>query len=231
MQRQYLIGALLYSVPWLLIFLIRPDLRRCLLLMSILCMPLGASDAVFIPHYWHPVTLFDWVPGVESFVFAFNTGGLARTLFKVVARRAVVVEPSLAHPSVAVQALLLIIGPILLGWAFPQSPFAIHLGYIEAVTMSIGTGLIVQKRRDLGAEILGGGSLFFVLHFDVLILLDRVMFPGWIDHTWNFQILSGIRLAGAPVEDLLWAFTLGAVWAPLYELLMGGRLTKRPSGK
>jgi hypothetical protein len=230
-QLYYLIGALLYSLPWILIFLARPDLRRCLLLMSILCMPLGASDAVFIPHYWRPITLFGWVPGVESFVFAFNTGGLAGTLYKVATCGVVVLDPRIASPAVAVQALLLIVAPILLGWMFPHSPFAIHLGYIEAVTMSIGAGLIVMKRRDLSGEILAGGTLFLLLHFGVLLLLDRVVFPGWIEGTWNFQILSGIRLAGAPVEDLLWAFTLGAVWAPLYEVLMGGRLIRRPLGK
>lgn len=32
-------------------------------------------------------------------------------------------------------------------------------------------------------------------------------------------------------EDLLWAFTFGAVLAPLYEALMGGRLIGRPSDK
>src|SRR5918996_556651 len=32
-------------------------------------------------------------------------------------------------------------------------------------------------------------------------------------------------------EDLLWAFTFGAVLAPLYEVLMGGRLIGRPSDK
>jgi hypothetical protein len=41
MQRQYLVGALLYSLPWILIFLIRPDLRRCLLLMSLLEVLIG----------------------------------------------------------------------------------------------------------------------------------------------------------------------------------------------
>jgi hypothetical protein len=71
----------------------------------------------------------------------------------------------------------------------PHSPFALQLGYVEAATMSVGAGLVAWKRRDLVAEILGGGGLFLLLHCG-LLLLDQVVFPGWIECTWNVDTLS-----------------------------------------
>jgi hypothetical protein len=76
MGLDYLIAALLSSLPWLLIFAVRPDLGPCLLYMSLLCMPLGASDLVFIPHSWTPATLFGWVPGGRVFSLPSTQGGL-----------------------------------------------------------------------------------------------------------------------------------------------------------
>jgi len=56
--------------------------------------------------------------------------------------------------------------------------------------------------------------------------LDRLIVPGWMARTWNFHTLSGVQILGVPAEDLLWAFTVGAVWASLYEVLMGYRMTR-----
>jgi hypothetical protein len=190
---------------------------------------LGGSETIFIPHYWAPVTLFGWVPGVESFLFTFISGGLTSTLYKVLGRWAMRSEAHAGNLALTLLVLLLIIGPMLLGAAWPRSIFAVQLIYVEAVTMSLGAGLIAWSRKDLGAEIVGGGGLFVLLHLGGLLLLEEVLFPGWSARTWNLHTLSGHRVGRIPVEEPLWAFTFGAVWAPLYEVLTGSRLTRSTS--
>jgi hypothetical protein len=92
--------------------------------------------------------------------------------------------------------------------------------------MGFGAGLVACKRPDLIGEILAGGGLLVALYFGTLLLLDRLIVPGWIACTWNFHTFSGVQIVGVPAEDLLWAFTIGAVCAPLYEVLMGCRVTR-----
>jgi hypothetical protein len=146
------------------------------------------------PNYWTPTTLFGWVPGLESFLFAFNTGGLAATLYKVIGRRALKAELGLRDPAFTSVVLLLSVVPILLGWAFPLSLFAVRLSSIEAVAMGLGGGLIACKRPDLIGEILAGGGLLVAFHFGALLVLDRLLAPGWIARTWNFHTLSGVQI-------------------------------------
>ena len=55
----------------------RKDLRKEIILASLLGMPLGLSDYIFIPWYWNPHMLFNLKPGIESFIFAFAIGGIA----------------------------------------------------------------------------------------------------------------------------------------------------------
>ena len=46
-----------------------------------------------------------------------------------------------------------------------------------------------------------------------------------IDHEdWLFSklnFISGILFFGIPLEELIWAMTFGALWAPLYEIFNG----------
>src|SRR3954463_3005981 len=94
----YLTGATLFAIPWLVIYLFRPDLRREMLIMSALNGIYGLTEHFYYGEYWHPILAFK-VPGLnaglESIYLMVVYGGLAAAIYKVVFHRKVVQSQSL----------------------------------------------------------------------------------------------------------------------------------------
>lgn len=42
-----------------------------------------------------------------------------------------------------------------------------------------------------------------------------------ITRLWNFEHLSGVIFLEIPIEEILWAFTFGALWSSIYEYFNG----------
>ena len=40
----------------------------------------------------------------------------------------------------------------------------------------------------------------------------NLAFPGYVAAVWNLRTLSGVLLAGVPLEELMFAFTFGLYW-------------------
>ena len=53
--------------------------------------------------------------------------------------------------------------------------------------------------------------------------------PGYIERVWNLKALSGLAVAGMPIEELLFAVTFGAYWSRVYEHFTWTRLGTSPS--
>ena len=41
--------------------------------------------------------------------------------------------------------------------------------------------------------------------------------PGYIARVWNLAALSGVMIAGIPLEELLFGFAFGIYWSGAYE--------------
>lgn len=76
----WLIWASAFMLPWALLFIARPALRRPMLWASVLAAPFGLTEPLFVPVYWNPPSLFDLAQrtglDIESLVFSFAIGGL-----------------------------------------------------------------------------------------------------------------------------------------------------------
>lgn len=53
----------------------------------------------------------------------------------------------------------------------------------------------------------------FILYFFLMILSH----PNFVELYWNVSAISGFRIVGVPVEELMFAFSLGAMWSGFYE--------------
>ncbi|MHA2219528.1 MAG: lycopene cyclase domain-containing protein [Candidatus Hodarchaeales archaeon] len=93
--------------------------------------------------------------------------------------------------------------------------FGLNIIYDAAIVCLATACFIWWRRPKLKWQILGGG-LSFTAVYTVVLLVMKSVFPDFYE-CWNLENLSGCWIAGAPMEEYLFAFTFGAFWAPLYE--------------
>jgi hypothetical protein len=87
--------------------------------------------------------------------------------------------------------------------------------YSLSISMFIGALAATICRPDLTKNTWLGGALFEVLYFAFFSLTDLI-FPNFTA-AWNLAALSGILLAGVPIEELMFAFTFGMFRSGVYE--------------
>jgi hypothetical protein len=218
---------------------------------SFACGLLGFSEPLFVPEYWDPPSILAYGRwDLESFFFCFFVGGIAgvapewgrlRSIFqsidygiwrmsrglyewfnRLTGGRPVRSwsEVPISHNEVRQNNAIVI--AIFLG-AFG---FTAHLGlnviYDAALTCTVVGGFIAWYRPRLRWQVWAGGLIFTVV-YGVVLALTGWRYPTFYDDHWNLKALSGIRLNGAPLEEYIFAFTMGVFWAPLFEAWRGER--------
>jgi hypothetical protein len=217
----WLAWASAFLLPWAALLLAFPQHRAVMVGASALTAPFGLSEPLFVPRYWNPPSLFDLAEhtgfDIESVIFCFGIGGVGAVLYNISTRRRV--EPlgraeqlrprhhlhriAVLAPAVAFPALLLS------GW----NPI-----YPAMAAMAVGATATTACRPDLARNTLIGG-LLFAAYYALFMLALEASSPGYIDRVWNLRALSGVRLAGVPAEELVFAFAFGAYWSGVYEHL------------
>lgn len=208
-----------FLLGWVALFTALPRTRRPMLWASMLTAPLGLSEPLFVPEYWHPPSLFGLAQAtgfdIESVVFSFGVGGVASVLYDALtgttARPMSSTERSAPRHRLHRLALVTSVVSFVPLWLLPWNPI-----YAASAAMLLGAAATVACRPDLARKVLLGSTLFlayYVLFFVALVWSA----PGYVDRAWNLEALSGIRVIGIPVEELLFAGSLGACWAGLYE--------------
>lgn len=214
----WLIWSSVFLLPWLVLFVARPQLRRRMVWASVLTAPFGLTEPLFVPSYWNPPSLFDLAQrtgfDIESLVFCFAIGGLGAAGYRSLARAHRSANSrthdrrhhrfhaaALASPFVMFAVLL----------PLPWNP--IYAGIASLLTGAIST---LACRPDLTRNTLLGGVLM-LLFYVVFLLGLRVLWPGYIEAVWNLPELLPWRPGGLPLEELLFGFGFGMYWSGVYE--------------
>ena len=215
----WLIWATAFLLPWLLLFIARPHLRRRMLLASALTAPFGLTEPVFVPAYWNPPSLFDLALRTgfdfESLVFCFAIGGLAASVYRSLApspdRTLGTTTARALHHRFHAAALAspFVVFAVLL----PLRWNPIYAGISALLTGALATLLC---RPDLTRNTLSGGVLMLVLYV-VFLLGLKLFWPGYIEAVWNLPALVRWRPVGLPLEELLFGFGFGMYWSSAYE--------------
>ncbi len=219
---EYLIFTVVLFCVWLLLYYLRKDLHRHILFSSFIALPLGLTEPFFFSSYWSPSSLFNLAEqtgfDLESLLFCFSVGGIAAVIYEALLQKHLLKareKRDIAHRHVIFLVIFLIIFFVLFSFLFKA------IIYTAIASMALGGLMIMLLRKDLIKETFIGGFLFLLLYFFVLFFVNTFIFPGWVSSTWNVDNLLGILILGIPIEELLWAFTFGFLWAPLYEYLLG----------
>jgi hypothetical protein len=215
----WLLWSSAFLVPWLLLFFAFPRHRTQMWWASLLMAPFGLTEPLFVPEYWNPPSLFELAQrtgfDVESLIFSFAIGGIGAVLYNIITRKRL--EPlglEDRHSSRGRWHRWALATP------FALFPFLYFLPwnviYAAIAAMIAGAIAVALCRPDLKSNTLTGGALFLAI-YTIFLLALKWSAPGYIEQVWNLKALSEIVIYGLPLEELLFGFAFGLVWAGIYE--------------
>lgn len=210
-----------FLLPWVVLYFRLPAQRGVMWRASLLTMPFGLTEPLFVPAYWTPPSLFDLASrtgfDIESLIFCFAIGGIGVVLYNAfVGAGTMPMSMGERHDRRhryhrQMLAVPLVVFPLL--YPLPWNPI-----YPGIVAMFAGAFATMWCRPDLVGKSWIGGLLFTGLYVILLSALE-LSASGYIERVWNLSALSGLVLFHLPVEELLFAFSFGMYWSSVYEHL------------
>ncbi|WP_231481239.1 lycopene cyclase domain-containing protein [Sediminibacter sp. Hel_I_10] len=197
--------------------------------MSLITMPFGLTEPLFVPEYWMPPSLFDLAEkigfDIESLIFSFAIGGIGTVLYNIIFKRGLAEIPhsERSHNKHRLHIYILFT-PVILFILLSLFTSLNHI-YCGIIGLFIGGLATLYCRPDLKVKIWVGGILFTVLYF---IYFGSILpfYPQYVELYWNLDNLTHILVLGIPIEELLFAFTFGMFWSGLYEHIYWRKLIK-----
>lgn len=220
----YFVWTIVFFIPWIILFLLRKDLRKEIIVMSVL-VALGSVFTAYLwwtVDWWHPQTITGTRVGIEDFLLGFSNGGIAVVIYEELFKKRLYRRKK-DHSHNIGAAVIAIFFLFVIAVLFYLLHFTSFLA--SSFAMLLVTGCLVFFRKDLILTSFLNGILMTLVVFPMYYFL-MIFSPGWIASTWLFQHLSGILITGIPLEDLAFYFLLGLCAAPFYEYWQGLRLRK-----
>lgn len=218
----YFVGALIFVTAWVVLYAFTKQHRGQMIWGSLLSAPFSLTGFLFIPEYWSPPSLFNWAQrlgiSIEDVLWSAAVGGIASAVSEIAFRERLArmrgpAKESRYAPLIAVVAVFIVLEVF-----WPARSI-----YSMMIAFAVGSVLIACVRPDLLGRMLRGAAVFafvYLLLFAYFLALYRDFIPRY----YNTASLLGVYVLGIPIEELLFAFTGGAVWSVMYEYMYGYRL-------
>lgn len=214
--------SLLFIGLWTVLYLLAKDkdTQMSMLAVSLWTLLTGFTEPFFVPKYWYPPSLFDlaWRTGfdIESFIFAFAVGGIAyiayNRIFGVVEKSVSTHEMHSSRHQYHVVALMLTpVSFLILLLTTSLNPI-----YPAIISMFAGGIATWYCRPDLKKKMFVSAIIFLSIYF-VYFLTLITAYPGYVEQVWRLAAISGVRILGVPLEELLFAISFGFLWSSIYE--------------
>ncbi len=219
-MNEWLAFSLILFGIWLIIFALKKKLRKEMIYVSLFTMLFGLTEPLFVPVYWNPPSLFNLASktgfDIESFIFSFAVGGIGAVLYNAffqVRQLKMKKHEMKKHRfhKLALFSPAIIFMPLIFTNLNPI--------YTASIAMLIGGVATMLCRPDLKKNLFFGGILFLALYF-IFFFGINLAYPGFVAWVWNLSAISGILILGVPLEELIFAFTFGLLWAGIYEHMM-----------
>lgn len=217
----YFVGSLILGFVYLVIFLLRRDLRKELAWGGTLALPFATTAPYFIPEYWNPPYIFGLIGktgiGIEDLFFSFFVGGIAAVLFEFLENRKEV-KLKKAKQGKIIHLAPYVFAAILL--AVMEKVFPGHSIYNLIAAAALPAIYMIKRRKDLLVQSVSAGFLFALLYFGLFTFFNT-LYPEYVSLVYTHKNLIGIYLGKVPLEEILFAFATGACWSVIYEYVMG----------
>lgn len=222
MQYAWLIWSLILAGVWLVIYVVLDsrDKKHEMLTVSLWTSLLGLTEPLFVPEYWTPPSLFNLAFrtgfDIESFIFAFGVGGIAVVVYEYIFRTSH--QQIKSHewhlPRHRYHFLAILSMPVV--FLFLLITTSLNPIYISVIALVFGGLATWYCRSDLKKKMIISAFLFLGLYF-VYFLTLITMYPGYVEKVWQLNRISGVLIAGVPLEELMFAFSFGFLWSSVYE--------------
>ncbi len=219
----YIFGCLFFSVIWICLFSLRKDLRKEMLIMSILVAPLGPLSELFYRRdYWQPQLFDGRTIGLEDLWWSFLIGGITAVVYEEFFGKKYLKRHLKKHSHwmlgmAALFILWMIVGNRIFGF---NSIYVSSLGFLIIGFVSL------LSRHDLIKDAFFSGFFISILMFLMYFTLTP-LFPGVIQKWWMLKNISGVVIFGAPLEEIMWGFCWGFMAGPLYEFIRGLEFSRK----
>lgn len=229
-QYFYLLLTLPFLCVWLALFVFNEKTRREQLHMSIVGAIVGPlSEVVYFHDYWMPQSVFAIHIGhfpfmIEDVLFGFAIVGIAGVIYEALTRkREVRSRKRMSRKYSPLQILVVFIVVLLLGlW------FGLNSIYASAFAFMVAAIPMLWLRRDLLRDAVGSGLgvmvimfICYLIVFSLISNINSLMREGWLLYGTSLDW----TIAGIPLTEMVWGFTMGFLAGPLYEFLNNKRLT------
>ncbi len=185
-----------------------------MILASFWGMPFGFIDYFLVPQYWHPSSLFGLMErygvGIESFLFLFLMAGIASVTYEFFYNEKLVRLTHTGHR----HYWLLYSVPV--AFVVMSALFPTIAIYNMMIVGGIGAAITACLRRDLRRQMLISAFIFSMIYLVVFVLVNLI-FPDFVNHSYNFDNICGLLLLGVPIEEIAVAFFAGAFWSTIYD--------------
>ena len=222
----YIAGSSVLFVVWLVFFIARRDLRKEMLVMSVLIGTLSPITGYvwWTVDWWKPPTITHTIVGFEDVLMGFASGGIMAAAYEVLFRRRLYhVRGKHNYPKITILFLLALVTSLLF-WGMGFTSF-----WASTIALIVGAAVLFSFRTDLlPIGVLSGilmSAISLLFYFTIMSLS-----PDWINHTYQFKTLSGVLVLGIPIEEFVFWFLAGLVMGPFYEYWQCDRLRKLRRG-
>lgn len=216
-QYAYLLMGLVFFVVWLILFLVRKDIQKEMLIMSSIFALAGPpADFLYTKDWWKPLTLTNTVIGFESVIAGFMIGGVASAIYIDIFKKRVRIKKRTKREKTSDNfrfLFLLSLTAVLFFGTFYL--FSFNSLSSTIVAMAIPTLWIYWQRKDLIKDSIITGLLLLGVAIFVYSAVE-VLTPGWVNAFWLFKNVSHIVILNVPIDDVIWYSLGGAYLGPLY---------------
>ncbi|MBI4050374.1 MAG: hypothetical protein HY396_00135 [Candidatus Doudnabacteria bacterium] len=153
---------------------------------------------------------------LEDLLFGFFLAGIAGVVFEILERkklRRIPTRKNNRHLASILVFFLLFFG---LEFIFPHVTIYNHI-----IALITGAVIVGAQRRDLIPQIVFSGLVFTVFYVLLFYVSDFLYNDILYATNYNLQNLFGIYLFGMPIEEMVFAFGVGAFASAIYEYLRG----------
>lgn len=219
-QYFYLLFSGFMMIIWIILFMLRTDLRREMLMVSPVVGVAGPIYEYFhIQDWWRPITITGTDIGPEDFIIGFAIGGIGSVIYKFIFRKA----NTGPYRTNYLKLLSLTITCFIL---YSGLFYILRLGsaYSVFISLILGAISILWVRRDLIPKSLVSGVGLVIIGSTAYWIFHLIQ-PGFFRNFWYLpDVWYAKMFLGIPIAEYIWFFLVGTFIGILFEFWQGKKI-------